>query len=98
MGWTPPKKGIKMIPLHVRLKHKETSMNEYKIIGIELANKVFQVAALNQASKVVFNKKVSRKKLMQTIAQLPPSIIAMEACGSANYWRVNTQIWDTRSD
>ena len=61
-------------------------MNEYKIIGIDLANKVFQIAALNQANKVVFNKKVSRKKFVQTVQQLPPSIIAMEACGSANYW------------
>ena len=59
-------------------------MKNYKIVGIDLANNVFQIAALNQANKVVFNKKVSRKKLMQTIQQLPDSIIAMEACGSAN--------------
>jgi transposase len=61
-------------------------MKEYKIVGIDLANKVFQIAALNQANKVVFNKKVSRKKFVQTVQQLPPSTIAMEACGSANYW------------
>ncbi len=61
-------------------------MNNYKIIGIDLANNVFQVAALNQANKVVFNKKVSRKKFAETIQQLPSSSLAMEACGSANYW------------
>jgi len=61
-------------------------MKEYKIVGIDLANKVFQVAALNQANKVIFNKKISRSKLAQTIQQMPPTTIAMEACGSANYW------------
>ena len=61
-------------------------MKEYKIVGIDLANKVFQVAALNQANKVVFNKKVSRTKFAKTIQLLPPSTIAMEACGNANYW------------
>jgi len=61
-------------------------MKEYKIVGIDLANKVFQVAALNLANKVVFNKKVSRNKFAKVIQQLPPSTLAMEACGSASYW------------
>lgn len=61
-------------------------MKEYKIVGIDLANKVFQIAALNQANKAVMNKKVSRNKLLQTVTQLSPTLIAMEACGSANYW------------
>ena len=61
-------------------------MNEYKVVGIDLAKHVFQVCALNRAGKVVFNKKLSREKVALFIQQLPKSDIAMEACGSANYW------------
>ena len=31
-------------------------------------------------------KRVSRNKLRETVAQLPPCLIGMEACGSAQYW------------
>jgi transposase len=35
---------------------------------------------------VVVQKRVSRSELRATIAQLPPCLIGMEACGSAQYW------------
>lgn len=61
-------------------------MNEYKIIGIDLAKDVFQVCALNQANKVQLNKPLTRKKLNSFMHQLQPTLVAMEACGSANHW------------
>lgn len=61
-------------------------MTQYKMIGIDLAKTVFQVCALNKVGKVVFNKRMSRKKLPVFVQQLPTCTIAMEACGSANYW------------
>jgi transposase len=61
-------------------------MNEYKVVGIDLAKNVFQICALNRAGKVAFNQRLTRKKLASFIQQLPISDIAMEACGSANYW------------
>ena len=59
---------------------------DYKVVGIDLAKTVFQVCALNRAGKVAFNKTVSRSKLAEVVANLPRTLIAMEACGSANYW------------
>ena len=59
---------------------------KYRIIGIDLAKNVFQVCALDHHSGVAFNKRLSRKKFPEFIQQLPPSLIAMEACGSSNYW------------
>jgi transposase len=56
------------------------------IIGIDLAKQVFQVAALNQAGKVVLNRKVSRAKLLDTLRGFEPGVVAMEACASAHYW------------
>jgi len=58
----------------------------FKVLGIDLANNVFQLCALNQAGKVLFNRQVRRNKLRASVAQLEPTTIAMEACSSAHYW------------
>ena len=59
---------------------------QVSIIGIDLAKNVFQVAALNRANKKVMNKAVRRAKLLDTVRQFEPTVLAMEACGSAHYW------------
>lgn len=56
------------------------------IIGIDLAKNVFQVAGLNAANKVVFNRRLSRAKLAPFMAQQPPTVVAMEVTGAAHYW------------
>lgn len=56
------------------------------VLGIDLAKNVFQLCALNQAGKVKFNRKVRRARLRASVAQLEPTVIAMEACASAHYW------------
>jgi transposase len=57
-----------------------------KLLGIDLAKNVFQLCALNQANKVLFNRTVRRAQLRSTIVKLEPTTIAMEACSSAHYW------------
>jgi transposase len=55
--------------------------------SIDLAKSVFQIAAFNRANKVIFNRKVSRAKLIDAVRQLPAGTrIAMEACASAHHW------------
>lgn len=61
-------------------------MNNITTIGIDLAKSVFQVCALNQAHKIVFNKQVKRGQLLKEISQYPAAVIAMEACGTSHYW------------
>lgn len=62
-------------------------MNEYKVIGVDLSKHTFQVCALDRHHKVVINKALSRSRFEERIQQLPPgSWVAMEACGSSNYW------------
>jgi len=56
------------------------------LIGIDLAKSVFQVCAVNQAGKAVFNRQVRRQRLMELLARYPEAIIAMEACSGSNYW------------
>lgn len=56
------------------------------LIGIDLAKNVFQVAGVNQAGKIVFNKQVKRAKLMSLLVQYPEAMMAMEACSGSNFW------------
>lgn len=56
------------------------------LIGIDLAKSVFQVCAVNQAGKTVFNRQVRRSRLLELLAQYPQACIAMEACSGSNFW------------
>lgn len=56
------------------------------ILGIDLAKNYFQVCGLNQSNKVQFNRKLTRNKLAEFMQQQSPMLVAMEACGSSNYW------------
>lgn len=59
---------------------------EVKILGIDIAKRVFQLHGINCFGKVVLKKRVSREQLSNFIANIPPCLIGMEACGGSNYW------------
>ncbi len=61
-------------------------MNNINVIGIDLAKNVFQLHGSDKAGNRVYSKRVSRKKLYETVAQLPKCLIGIEACSSAHYW------------
>jgi len=61
-------------------------MTDINLVSIDLAKTVFQVCQLAEGNKVQSNKKISRKKLSQVLAQLSPTTVAMEACYTAHYW------------
>jgi len=60
-------------------------MND-SVISIDLAKNVFQVCEFNRYRRPVFNKKVKRARLLDTVRQLKSTHIVMEACYSSNYW------------
>ena len=55
-------------------------------VGIDLAKNVFSVHGVDAHDKVVLKKTVSRSKLLECFANLPPCIIGMEACSGAHHW------------
>jgi transposase len=59
---------------------------ELSVIGMDLAKSVFQVVGMDHHGAVVLRKRLSREALMAFIAQLLPTLIGLEACGSAHYW------------
>ncbi|HEY9209786.1 MAG TPA: IS110 family transposase [Methylotenera sp.] len=56
-------------------------------LGIDLAKQVFALHGVDAEGKAVLVKpRVSREQLSDTIAQLPPCLIGMEACTGAHHW------------
>ena len=58
-------------------------MEEITTVGIDLAKNVFSVHAVGSQGEVVVRRTLSRAKLSELIAQLPPCLIGMEACSPA---------------
>lgn len=55
-------------------------------IGIDLAKNVFQVHGVDERGKTALKKQLKRAQVMAFLANLPPCVIGMEACGSAHHW------------
>ncbi|MGA7948943.1 MAG: IS110 family transposase [Thiobacillaceae bacterium] len=55
-------------------------------VGIDLAKNVFSVHGVDGHGKVVLKKTVSRARLLECFANLPPCVVGMEACSGAHHW------------
>ena len=61
-------------------------MTEITRIGLDIAKNVFEVHAVNAQEQVVVRRSLRRNQMLAWFAKLPPCLIGMEACGTANYW------------
>jgi transposase len=57
-----------------------------KTLGVDLAKNVFHLHGVDAHGKVLVRKRLNRNKLLEFMANLPPCLIGMEACGGAHYW------------
>ena len=55
-------------------------------IGIDLAKQVFQIHGVGRDGKALVKKQLRRGQMLPYFSKLPPTLIGMEACGSAHYW------------
>ena len=56
-------------------------------VGIDLAKNVFAVHGVDESGKpALVRPEVTRSKLLELIANLPPCLIGMEACSGAHHW------------
>src|SRR5512145_40647 len=55
-------------------------------VGLDFVKQVFSVHGVVEHGKAVLKKRVSRGKLLELFAQLPPSLVGMEACSGAHHW------------
>lgn len=55
------------------------------VVGLDISKNVFHLYSQTADGKVV-KKKLKRVELLAYIANMPVSLIGMEACGGAHYW------------
>jgi transposase len=61
-------------------------MSKIKLVGIDLAKRCYQVVAIDEHGKMLYNRKLSSAKFALAVQQLEPTTIAMEACAAAHHW------------
>ena len=61
-------------------------MREVATIGLDLANKVFQVHGVDAAAMVVVRRSLRRRQVLAFFTKLPPCLVGIEACATAHYW------------
>jgi transposase len=61
-------------------------MGEVSTIGLDIAKSVFQIHGVAVDGAVVIRKRVSRAKVLDFFAALPPCVIGIEAWPSAHHW------------
>ena len=55
-------------------------------VGLDLAKHVFQIYAVDADGKIVIATALRRRDVLSFFDALPPSVIGLEACGSAHHW------------
>jgi transposase len=61
-------------------------VTQYKRIGIDTSKAVFTLHGVDQQDRPVLRINLRRPQLLAFFKKLPPTEIAMEACGSAHHW------------
>jgi transposase len=61
-------------------------MSEITTVGLDLAKNVFQAHGADASGQALLRKKLRRDQVLAFFGQLPPCVVAMEACGGAHFW------------
>lgn len=61
-------------------------MNTVKVLGIDIASNVFQLHGTDERGNALLKKRLRRLEFAPFIANLPPCLIAMEACSGSHHW------------
>jgi transposase len=61
-------------------------MRQITTLGLDTAKQVFQLHGVDAQGNVMLHKRLTRKQLLPLLAQVPPCLIGLEACGGSHYW------------
>ena len=61
-------------------------MEQITRIGMDTSKHVFQLHGVNSAEQPVLRKKLRRKEMVEFFGRLPPTVVAIEACGGSHHW------------
>lgn len=71
--------------VHKNINNKDHTM-DIKVLGIDIAKRVFQLHGVDAKGKIVLRKYLPRHQLLNFIANLPPCLIGIESCSGTHYW------------
>jgi transposase len=61
-------------------------MGEISMIGLDIAKNVFHVHGVDASGAPVLRRDLRRGYVEKFFAKLPPTLVGLEACGSAHHW------------
>jgi transposase len=56
------------------------------VIGLDIAKRVFQVNGVDAAGRAAVRRKLGRGEVLEFFRALPPTLVGIEACGTAHHW------------
>jgi len=71
---------------------------ESRIISVDLAKDVFEVAVANRGYRIQERQRLSRREFAGFIATQPTALVLMESCGTAHYWARQAQAAGHRAE
>src|SRR5215510_221210 len=68
-------------------------------VGMDLAKNVVHIHGVDARGDVVLRKRLPRKQVLPSFAQLPPCLIGLKASEAAHHWarELTKQMWGQRS-
>ena len=61
-------------------------MSEFTRIGVDTSKAVFTLHGIDAANRPVLRVNLRRAQMIPFFRKIPPTVVAMEACGSSHYW------------
>lgn len=61
-------------------------MNTPVRIGMDTAKSVFQLHSVDENEVVVVRRQLRRTEMIRYFEKLPPTLVAIESCGSSHHW------------
>jgi transposase len=61
-------------------------MTQYKRAGIDTSKAVFTLHGIDHQERPVLRTNLRRAQMLSFFRKLPPTVIALEACGGSHYW------------
>lgn len=61
-------------------------MEQVMRIGMDTSKSVFQLHGVDAGEKPILRRRLSRREMVKFFEQLPPTKIAIEACGASHHW------------
>ena len=61
-------------------------METISVLGIDLAKNVMALCGRDRQGRTVWEKELRRGQMVRFMANLPPCLVGMEACGGSHYW------------